>query len=254
MRQCAGQPHDLLRAALPLMAECAQPYMRLLGAQAFDFDRAFPPSASQAEVFEDVSPLVTSALDGYNVCIFAYGQTGARAARARRCLATRRARASRPRALKCAMAAVRGRPERRRHASQQRASARNPPRRAAQPAPGGPRVPAERSRAGSASCGARPRAAGARPPAADGRAARRAGAGKTHTMLGTAEDPGINFRTMRELFRCAQPYPAPPRPLCPAGAAARGASAARPAAFRMWDARGRCPASPALLEHGFARP
>ena len=31
----------------------------------------------------------------------------------------------------------------------------------------------------------------------------RPGAGKTHTMLGTEEDPGINFRTMRELFRCA---------------------------------------------------
>lgn len=29
------------------------------------------------------------------------------------------------------------------------------------------------------------------------------GAGKTHTMLGMEEDPGINFRTMRELFRCA---------------------------------------------------
>ncbi|KAK9845317.1 hypothetical protein WJX81_003385 [Elliptochloris bilobata] len=70
--------------------------------KAFDFDRAFPPEASQTEVFEDVSPLVTSALDGYNVCIFAYGQTGV---------------------------------------------------------------------------------------------------GKTHTMLGTAEDPGINFRTMCELFR-----------------------------------------------------
>ena len=79
-------------------------------AQAFDFDRAFPPGASQAEVFEDVSPLVTSALDGYNVCIFAYGQTGARAARARRCPATRQARARRPRAQKCAIAARAGAP------------------------------------------------------------------------------------------------------------------------------------------------
>lgn len=29
-----------------------------------------------ADVFEDTAPLATSVLDGYNVCIFAYGQTG----------------------------------------------------------------------------------------------------------------------------------------------------------------------------------
>ena len=29
-----------------------------------------------ADVFEDTSPFATSVLDGYNVCIFAYGQTG----------------------------------------------------------------------------------------------------------------------------------------------------------------------------------
>lgn len=29
-----------------------------------------------AEVFEDAAPLATSVLDGYSVCIFAYGQTG----------------------------------------------------------------------------------------------------------------------------------------------------------------------------------
>ncbi len=28
-----------------------------------------------------------------------------------------------------------------------------------------------------------------------------AGAGKTHTMEGTRQDPGINYRTMKELFR-----------------------------------------------------
>lgn len=44
--------------------------------QAFDFDRVFGPEVQQAGVFQDVSQLVTSALDGYNVCIFAYGQTG----------------------------------------------------------------------------------------------------------------------------------------------------------------------------------
>ncbi|KAE9593707.1 putative minus-end-directed kinesin ATPase [Lupinus albus] len=42
----------------------------------FNFNRAFGPSATQAEVFSDMQPLVRSVLDGYNVCIFAYGQTG----------------------------------------------------------------------------------------------------------------------------------------------------------------------------------
>ena len=47
------------------------------GAQAFEFDRVYGPDAGQAAVFEDVAALTTSALDGYNVCVFAYGQTGA---------------------------------------------------------------------------------------------------------------------------------------------------------------------------------
>lgn len=71
----------------------------------FDFDRVFDSSATQEEVFEDTAPLLTSACDGYNVCILAYGQTGA---------------------------------------------------------------------------------------------------GKTHTMMGSAADPGVNPRTMRELFRVAR--------------------------------------------------
>ena len=29
-----------------------------------------------ADIFEDTAPFATSVLDGYNVCIFAYGQTG----------------------------------------------------------------------------------------------------------------------------------------------------------------------------------
>lgn len=48
----------------------------VLAVQAFDFDRVFGPEVQQAGIFQDVWQLVTSALDGYNVCIFAYGQTG----------------------------------------------------------------------------------------------------------------------------------------------------------------------------------
>lgn len=42
----------------------------------FKFDAVFCPQADQADVFEDTAPFATSVLDGYNVCIFAYGQTG----------------------------------------------------------------------------------------------------------------------------------------------------------------------------------
>ncbi|KAK4769278.1 hypothetical protein SAY86_027428 [Trapa natans] len=42
----------------------------------FKFDRVYTPKDDQVDVFADASPLVVSVLDGYNVCIFAYGQTG----------------------------------------------------------------------------------------------------------------------------------------------------------------------------------
>eukprot|EP00656_Telonema_subtile_P051544 TRINITY_DN6958_c0_g1_i3.p1 TRINITY_DN6958_c0_g1~~TRINITY_DN6958_c0_g1_i3.p1 ORF type:complete len:580 (+),score=132.77 TRINITY_DN6958_c0_g1_i3:1380-3119(+) len=42
----------------------------------FEFDQVLGPSSTQATVYATVAPLVASVLDGYNVCIFAYGQTG----------------------------------------------------------------------------------------------------------------------------------------------------------------------------------
>eukprot|EP00898_Chlorokybus_atmophyticus_P003991 jgi/Chlat1/4593/Chrsp290S04351 len=42
----------------------------------FRFDRVFAPNVDQSGVFEDTKPVVVSVLDGYNVCIFAFGQTG----------------------------------------------------------------------------------------------------------------------------------------------------------------------------------
>ncbi|XP_031107444.1 kinesin-like protein KIN-14R [Ipomoea triloba] len=42
----------------------------------FKFDRVYTPKDDQVDVYADASPMVISVLDGYNVCIFAYGQTG----------------------------------------------------------------------------------------------------------------------------------------------------------------------------------
>jgi hypothetical protein len=51
------------------------------GKKVFDFDQVFggPAEAgnSQTDVFRDTKHLIMSVVDGYNVCIFAYGQTGA---------------------------------------------------------------------------------------------------------------------------------------------------------------------------------
>ena len=42
----------------------------------FNYDRVFGPEATQDDIFEELSQLVQSALDGYSCCVFAYGQTG----------------------------------------------------------------------------------------------------------------------------------------------------------------------------------
>ncbi|KAI4314441.1 hypothetical protein L6164_027349 [Bauhinia variegata] len=44
--------------------------------KSFRFDRVYTPKDDQVDVFADASSLIISVLDGYNVCIFAYGQTG----------------------------------------------------------------------------------------------------------------------------------------------------------------------------------
>ncbi|KAL4583217.1 hypothetical protein LXL04_007784 [Taraxacum kok-saghyz] len=45
------------------------------GRKASMFNKVFGPSSTQAEVFTDTQPLIRSVLDGFNICVFAYGQT-----------------------------------------------------------------------------------------------------------------------------------------------------------------------------------
>eukprot|EP00258_Populus_trichocarpa_P000733 XP_002299089.2 kinesin-like protein KIN-14T isoform X1 [Populus trichocarpa] len=44
--------------------------------KSYNFDKVFHPGSSQDEVFTEVEPIIKSVIDGYNACIFAYGQTG----------------------------------------------------------------------------------------------------------------------------------------------------------------------------------
>ena len=43
--------------------------------KSFAFDRVWGPDQSQAQIFQDVEPIALSVVDGFNACIFAYGQT-----------------------------------------------------------------------------------------------------------------------------------------------------------------------------------
>ena len=42
----------------------------------FKFNQVFGPGSTQERVFQEVAPLVERAMDGFNVCVFAYGQSG----------------------------------------------------------------------------------------------------------------------------------------------------------------------------------
>ena len=44
--------------------------------KAFEYDQVFACDSTQEKVYAEIADLVVSVLDGYNVCIFAYGQTG----------------------------------------------------------------------------------------------------------------------------------------------------------------------------------
>ena len=43
--------------------------------KSYAFDKVWGPESKQKDVFQDVEPMILSVIDGYNACIFAYGQS-----------------------------------------------------------------------------------------------------------------------------------------------------------------------------------
>uniref|UniRef100_A0A0D9XUS4 Kinesin motor domain-containing protein n=1 Tax=Leersia perrieri TaxID=77586 RepID=A0A0D9XUS4_9ORYZ len=61
----------------PVTVEQEKIVVRALGIKKeFSVDRVFDQESTQEDVFQEVKPILRSALDGHNVCILAYGQTG----------------------------------------------------------------------------------------------------------------------------------------------------------------------------------
>lgn len=60
----------------PILADLEKIVIKSGGSKKeFDFDKVFCQNSEQEDVFVEVEPILRSALDGYNVCVLAYGQT-----------------------------------------------------------------------------------------------------------------------------------------------------------------------------------
>ncbi|KAK7344200.1 hypothetical protein VNO77_13550 [Canavalia gladiata] len=77
---CRNRPNliaEKRRISEPVSAGSERVRVKLGGTRKdFEFDKVFPQDASQESVFVEVEPILRSAMDGHNVCVFAYGQTG----------------------------------------------------------------------------------------------------------------------------------------------------------------------------------
>lgn len=70
-------PTDKQRKLQPISIESEKIVVRSSGSRKeYEFDKVFPQESIQENVFAEVEPIIRSALDGHNVCILAYGQTG----------------------------------------------------------------------------------------------------------------------------------------------------------------------------------
>ncbi|KAA3472797.1 Kinesin-like calmodulin-binding protein [Gossypium australe] len=68
---------DKRRTPEPILSELDRVIVTSSGSRKeFGFDKVFHQEANQEDVFVDVEPILRSALDGHNVSVLAYGQTG----------------------------------------------------------------------------------------------------------------------------------------------------------------------------------
>ncbi|KAH7543186.1 hypothetical protein FEM48_Zijuj02G0156800 [Ziziphus jujuba var. spinosa] len=68
---------DRIRTRQPISTGSEKIVVRSGGTRKeFEMDKVFHQEVSQEDVFVEVEPILRSALDGHNVCVFAYGQTG----------------------------------------------------------------------------------------------------------------------------------------------------------------------------------
>uniref|UniRef100_A0A1J3GPA0 Kinesin-like protein KIFC3 n=1 Tax=Noccaea caerulescens TaxID=107243 RepID=A0A1J3GPA0_NOCCA len=75
---CRVKPLDSKKLRAPVASDTRNVIIKLteIKRKTYNFDRVFQPDSSQDDVFLEIEPVIKSVIDGYNACIFAYGQTG----------------------------------------------------------------------------------------------------------------------------------------------------------------------------------
>ncbi|VVB00191.1 unnamed protein product [Arabis nemorensis] len=75
---CRVKPLDSKNLKAPVASDTRNVIIKLTETKrkTYSFDRVFQPDSSQDDVFLEIEPVIKSVIDGYNACIFAYGQTG----------------------------------------------------------------------------------------------------------------------------------------------------------------------------------
>jgi kinesin family protein C2/C3 len=75
---CRCRKDDRVKCALKFPSKTEMILNAMSGAATtVDFDATYGPETDQSTIFEDTKEVIMSVVDGYNVCLMAYGQTGA---------------------------------------------------------------------------------------------------------------------------------------------------------------------------------